>query len=285
MKNILFTSLAVGSLLFTSCGDKKADTGVDKTKLKSNEAVDNWVKDLGEGSLASMWDALPASYQKDLSGIIHSVGEKVDAEVYNEAMKTMSAATALLKNKKSIIIEMANSQAPEEMKEKFKEVEAKYDSIVGLIDAIVTSDLKDTEGLKKLDVLKFMGDIQVHTKELASLASLAGKEVEMMKSITSSLVSESGDTAEVEITADGNKKTVKLVKKEDRWIPEEMANEWPKMIEQAKESVGSMASMEPAQKEQVLDMLRKVQAGIKELEGANTKEEMMEKAGAIMQQF
>lgn len=284
MKNILFTGLAMGSLLFASCG-KKADTGVDKTKLKANEAVDNWKTDLTEGRVASLWDALPASYQKDVSDIIHSAGEKMDAEVYNEAMKTMTAATALLKNKKSIIIDMANTNAAEPMKEKIKEVEAKYDSIVGLIDAIVTSDAKDLDGLKKLDVLQFLGDIQVHTKELASLASLAGDEMEMIKSATATLVSESGDTAEVEMTADGNKKTVKLVKKEDRWIPADMANEWPKMIDEAKKSVGEMTDMKPVEKEKVLSVMRVIQAGIKELEAVSTKEEMEAKMQEIMGQM
>jgi len=285
MKNILFAGLATGSLLFTSCGDKKADTGVEKSNLKANEAVDNWTKDMTEGRVASLWDTLPASYQSDVSGIIHSVGDKMDADVYDEALKTISAATALLKDKKSIILEMANEQAPEPMKEQVANVEANYDSIVGLLNAIATSDAKDVNGLKKLDVVKFLGELQVYTKEMASLTSLAGDKMEKIKSTTATLVSESGDTAEVDITVDGNKKTVKFVKKEDRWIPEDMANEWPGMMKEAKSEIEKMTDMKPVQKEKVLAGLRMAQASIKELEGANTKEEMQKIMESVMGEF
>ncbi len=285
MKNILFAGLAAGSLLFTSCGDKKADTGVEKDKLKANEAVDNWQKDATEGRVASLWDSLPASYQSDVSGIVHSVGEKIDADVYNEAMKTMTAATALLKSKKSMILEMAKEQVADSEKEN---IDASYDSIVGLLNAISTSDAKDVDGLKKLDMAKFLGDIQEYTKELTELASLApgGKEnMDMLKAATATLVSESGDSAEVEMTVDGSTKKVTLVKTEDRWIPEDMAKEWPDMMKNAKGAIGEMADMEPMQKEQVLAALRIAQAAIKQLEGAKNKEEMEKTMGDVMMQF
>lgn len=285
MKQLLFAGLAAGSLFFTSCGDKKADTGVDKSNLKANEAVDNWKKDMTEGRVASLWDALPSTYQSDVSSIIHSVGEKVDAEVYDEAMKTVSAATALLKNKKSMILEMAKEQTPKGMESQVENVEANYDSIVGLLNAIATSDAKSVDGLKKLDVAKFLGDIQTHTKELASLASLAGDEMEKIKSATATLISESGDTAEVEMTVEDSKKTVKFVKKDDRWIPEDMANEWPDMMKEAKAGIGEMSKMEPEQKQQALMMMGMVQSTIKSLEEAETKEEMMEKMGGLMKMF
>jgi len=285
MKNILFTGLAAGSLLFTSCGDKKADTGVDKDSLKANEAVDNWKKDATEGRVASLWDSLPASYQSDVSGIVHSFGEKIDADVYNEAMKTMTAATALLKNKKSMILEMAKEQTPDSEKDKLEKLEANYDSIVGLLNSIATSDARDVDGLKKLDMAKFLGDIQEYTKELMELSALApgGKQkMDMLKSATATLVSGSEDSAEVEITVDDSKKKLQFVKKEGRWILEEMSKSWPEMMKGAKGAIGEMTDMKPEQKEQVLAMLIKVQEGIKVLEGIESKEEMMKKLPELM---
>ncbi|MFT5906297.1 MAG: hypothetical protein ACI9E1_001905 [Cryomorphaceae bacterium] len=285
MKNILFAGLVAGSLLFTSCGDKKADTGVEKGNLKANEAVDNWAKDASDGRVASLWDSLPASYQSEISGSVHSVGDKIDADVYNEAMKTMSAATALLKSKKSMILEMAKEQGLKSEMDKVDDVSASYDSIVGLINAIATSDAKDVDGLKKLDMAKFLGDIQEHTKSLMELAALApGGEENMakLKAATATLLSESGDSAEVEMTVDGSTKKVTLVKKEDRWMPEDMVKDWPDMMKSAKEAIGEMADMQPVEKEKVLSVLRMAQAAIKELEGANTKEEMQKKMEEFM---
>jgi hypothetical protein len=159
---------------------------------------------------------------------------------------------------------------------------------VGLLNAIATSDAKDVDGLKELDMTKFLGDIQEYTKELTKLSSLApgGEEqMEMLKSASSSLVSESGDSAEVEMTVDGNTKNVKLVKKDDRWIPEDMVKDWPSMMEEAKSSIDAMTEMKPVQKEQVLAVMRMAQASIKELESANTKEEMEKKVQEVMGQF
>ncbi len=285
MKNTLFAGLAAGALLLTSCGDKKADTGVEKDNLKPNEAVQNWTKDLSEGRVASLWDSLPSSYQSDVAGILHSVGDKMDAEVYKEAMTTVTAATELLKDKKSMIVAMVKEQAPKSEKENMDKLEASYDSIVGLLNAVATSDAKDVDGLKNLDVAKFLGDLQEHTKELSSLSSLAGEDMENLKAMTAKLVSESGDAAEVEITMDGRAEKVKFVKKDDRWIPEDMSKEWSEMIKEAKAGIGEMADLKPVQKEQVLAVLRMAQASIKELKKAETKEDMMNKVGEVMQQL
>ncbi|MGJ8655740.1 MAG: hypothetical protein ACSHX6_04745 [Akkermansiaceae bacterium] len=287
MKNILFASLAAGSLLFTSCGDKKADTGVEKSNLAANEAVENWKIDVTEGNVASLWDSFPGSYQSDVSGIVHGFGEKVDAEVYNKAMETVSAATKLLADKKSIILELAKESAPKSEADKVAKLEASYDSVVGLLNAIATSDAKDVDGLKKLDMAKFLGGLQEHTKELTSLSTLADDDMdfEKFKAMTATLVSESGDAAEVEVALDDDKETVKLVKKEDRWIPEDMAKDWPKMIEEANGAIGEIAEMKPVQKAQIMAALNMAQASIKELEGAKTKEELQSKVGEIMGQF
>ncbi len=121
-----------------------------------------------------------------------------------------------------------------------------------------------------------------HTKKLTALANLAGDDMEKIKSATATLVSESGDTAEVEMTVDGSTKKVQLVKTEDRWIPADMAKDWPGMMKEAKGEIGKMAEMEPEQKKQVLDMLSKVQEAIKGLEGIGSKEEMMKKLPELL---
>jgi len=282
MKNILLAGVAVGSLFFSSCGDKKADTGIDKTSLKPNEVVETWKNDLVDGRLASLWDSLPSSYQSDLSGIVHSFGEKMDAEVYDEAMKTASSATALLKSKKSVILEMMKETAPAD---KFELIEGNFDAALGLIDAIVNSDAKSVDGLKKLDVVKFLGDMQSHTKELSKLGSMAGDEYEKVKKMSVSLLSESGDNAEVEMTVDDKKEKMKLVKMQDRWIPEEMSSGWSEMMKEAQQGLDEVGKMSDNDKKQALAGLKMVQDQIKKLEGVNSKEDLMQQMGGLMQMF
>ena len=64
-----------------------------------------------------------------------------------------------------------------------------------------------------------------------------------------------------------------------------MVKEWPEMMKEANAAIGEIGEMNPVEKEQVLALFRMIQASIKELEGANTKEEMQAKVGAVMMQF
>ena len=95
MKHIIISSLAASSIFFTSCGDKKeSTTGINKDNLKPAEAVENWKKDLTDGSVSSLWDSLPESYQGDISSLASSFGEKMDAKVYNEAMSSLAVVSS-----------------------------------------------------------------------------------------------------------------------------------------------------------------------------------------------
>ena len=284
MKTLILSSTAACSLLFTSCGEK-VDTGVNKDSLSPEEAVQNWKKDAVDGRVASLWDSLPKSYQSDVEGIVHTFGEKADAEVYNEALKTASAAANLLESKKSIILELIKESAPPNKKDQLASIEKNYDSIVGLLKAIVDSDAKTIDGLKVLDIAKFCADIQPHTKTLAELAAIADKDMDIskVKAATVKLLSKSDDKAEVEVSMEGKKpQKFKVVKVEKRWVPEEMEKDWNKQIGEAKDSVSKVQEMSAVEKEKVLSAMRLVQAAIKDLESANTKEELQEKAQKAM---
>ncbi len=277
MKQILMASAAACTLVFTSCGDKKVDTGVKKDDLTPVAAVDNWKADVVDGRVASLWDSLPVSYQNDVNGVVHDFGGKVDADIYNEAMKTMTAATGLLKSKKAIILELMKESGPPEGMAK---VEKNYDSIVGLIGAIVNSDAKNVDGLKAMDIAKFCGDIQVHTKTLAELVSVMDDKMEVakIKAATVKLISESGDKAEIEVAMEGKApEKMKLVKVENRWLPEEMTTKWAEGVAEAKKSISQMEKMSNTDKEMLLSKMRVVQAAIKDLGEANNKDEMKKK--------
>jgi len=283
MKHIIISTLAASSLFFTSCGDKKkgenGDTGINKDNLKPAEAVENWKKDITGGSVASIWDSLPKDYQSDLNKLANNFGENMDAEVYNEAMSSLSAAANLLKSKKSMVLEMLKEQAPEK---EYAKIEGSYDAIVGLVSTLADSDAKDIEGMKKLNLGKLLGELQVHTKELSTLTSLAGKEFELMKSAKVTSVSESGDSAVVNVSADGKDEDIKLTKKGDRWVPTDMAKDWSKMITEANKGIDDLGKMTPQDKQGVMMVLGLVKVTIKGLESAKTKEEMMEKIEGMM---
>ncbi len=288
MKHIIVSSLAATSIFFTSCGDKDSengDTGINKDNLKAAEAVENWRKDITEGRVASLWDSFPESYQGDINSLANKFGEKMDAEVYNEAMSTLGSASELLKNKKGMILEILKEKVPQEEAETFAKIEQNYDSIVGLVHTLANSDAKDIEGVKKLNVGKLLGELQVHTNELSKLASLAGEDFEQMKAAKITLLSESENSAEVNVEADGEGEDIKLVKKDDRWVPADMVTDWPEMIVEANKGIDEMGKMSPGDKQKAIMGLGMVKSSIKSLESVKSKEEMMSKIEGLMGMF
>lgn len=276
----IFAGIAASILTFSSCS-KKADTGVKKDTLEPNQAVEQWAKDMTKGQIVSLWDSIPASYQTDIEGLAHDFGAKVDTEIYNESIKTLTSISSMLKNKKEIIIEIINENTPAEKKEEIAKATENYDSFVDLINAIVSSKIKDTEGLKTLNVQEFLGEIQPQVAKVAEAGfAIAVKEEKnaWMNDPKCELISKTDDTAEVKDPASTDGKTIKLSRVEDRWVPTEMVTDWSKNIEEAKKGIASMEAMEPMQKQMALGIMRALQASAKKLEDSATKEEFMKNA-------
>ena len=282
IKNLFVASTAACAIAFTSCG--KDPKGVDKTTLKANEAVEQWSKDVDEGQIASLWDSLPPSYQDDVEEIVHMVGEDIDAEIYDEVMKTLTAANNLLKNKKSIVLELVEEMGAgnEEMVSSVKE---NYDDINAFLTTLMESDIKTADGLKSIDIAEFAAELQDDLKPLVKAALASQKEIDI-DAIKTEIISEEGDKATAKVFNGDTTKEVKLVRVEERWIPAEMAENWEDMVSKAKaELENNVSKMKPADKIKVKTLLTGIQNTIAEMEKANSKEEMMEIAGGMMSSF
>jgi hypothetical protein len=288
-KRYLIPTIAAFGLILCSCGKKNGavDTGADKDKLKPNEAVENWAIDMRDGRVASLWDSMPEQYQKDVEGLVHSFGSKVDAEVYNELMKTLGSASGLMKSKKDLVLKMADENSEDIGTDKIASVKTNYDAFVGLMDSIMKSQIKDTEGLKTLVIADFMGEIQPNCKDVsAAIRTLAAdaKDTEWFNSPKSKLISESGSSAEVS-DPESPEETIKLTQVGNRWVPADMADEWKDVMSKASKGLETMETMDEAQKQQFLGILRTAQAVIKDLDTAKTTEELQEKFMKAAEQF
>lgn len=276
MKKTFFLSAAICSLTLFSCDkNNQADTGVEKSALGPVDTVQNWSKDVSDGRIASLWDALPSSYQKDISDIITEFANNTDEEIYNESQKLTKSLTALLKSKKDIALAIANKQIPDDnIKGKVKE---NYDTTIDLLNAIANSDTQTLSGLKSLDIAKFCGDIQPHIKNVMVLATDSTPELKAISSMTPKLISEDGDTAEVEVTIDGKTENINIVKVDNRWVPEDLQKDWEKNIAKAKAEIQKSSQSIGTNKEEVITLLKTVQEAIADLETAKNEDEMMGK--------
>ena len=282
IKNLFVASTAACAIAFTSCG--KDPKGVDKTTLKANEAVEQWSKDASEGQIASLWDSLPPSYQNDVEEIVHMVGEDIDAEIYDEVMKTLTAANNLLKNKKPIVLEIVAEMGAGN-KEMVSSVKENYDDINAFLTTLMESDIKTADGLKSIDIAEFAAELQDDFKPLVKAALASQKEIDI-DAIKTEVISEEGDKATAKVSDGDNTNEVKLVRVEERWIPAEMAENWEDMVSKAKaELENNVSKMKPADKIKVKTILTGIQNTIAEMEKANSKKEMMEIAGGMMSSF
>ncbi|GAA5496984.1 hypothetical protein Rhal01_03172 [Rubritalea halochordaticola] len=306
----IIPGIASAAMLLSSCGKKEEATSTTtsqetaastespestedtpaeapKKDLTPSATVEGWVKDMRAGRIVSLWNSMPAKYQSDVQGITRDFGAKVDSEIYNETMKTLSATSGLLKSKKGFILELAQDNSEAMGEDKVAAVKENYDAVVNLVDAIVNSDIKDTDSLKSIELTKFFGDIQPEFQKVADVVfTLAAEDedISWMDNPKAELVSESGDTAEVK-DPENNEETMKLKRVDNRWVPEEMTTDWDKNMEEARQGIAAMEGMEDMQKQQMLGGLRMVQAAIKQLDATKTKEEFQQKLMEVGQQF
>lgn len=285
MKYTLISTLAASSLLFTSCGEEKTETVTDAVESASAkepsvlETVQNWKKDLTNGQLANIWNYLPETYQSDITELTHDFAGKADAEVYNEGMKTLRSLSLLLKNKKGLILEIIGDQAPPEGT---KMITESYDSIVGLVHSLSNSDAKDIDGLKTLDVSKLLTGIQGHTQQLSKLSQLAATDSFNLNDFNATVVSETAESATLNVSSGDHSNEVKLTRKDNQWVPVELVENWPEMMKEANQGLATVENLNPQDKQKALIGIRIAQATIKDLGTLNTKEEIMQKLQSLM---
>ena len=284
--------LVLVALILAGCGGG-GPADVPKT---ADQAVLRVVNALVENKPVAVWDALPASYQKDVSDLVHSAIAKVDAALYDQSVSIGQRVAKVLKDKKQFIL--AHPQIAPMIPNK-AEVEKQWDPIVGVLDTILNSELSTHAKAKGVDMRSFldktgskvMGDIT----NLAKLAPGGGEGpgtdneyVEMIKKAKgtkATLVKEEGDKATVKMETPGEKaEEVPFVKVEGKWIPAQMAAEWKGMIENGKKEIAAMKDEDMKKtKEMATPVLAMVEGLLGTFEKAKTQEEFNTAVNGLMQ--
>lgn len=284
--------LPVLALALFGCGDD-----VPKT---ADQAVLRVVNGLAENKPEVAWQAMPASYQKDVHDLVHTAVAKVDPTLWNKSFSMAQRIVKILREKKQFILK---HDAVGKSKEQAAamgfgdlNIDAIYDSVVKILDAIVNSEIATHEKAVTLDVGAFLD--RTGTKVMENVEELAtklqsedgkgkGKEMvdvyEKAKKTTATLVKEEGDTATVKIEAPGEEpEEEQFVRVEGKWIPKEMKEEWPEMIAEAKKELDAVTKeqMDEA-KTMGLEMLKQLEKAIGPVEKASTQAEFDEAIGKL----
>ncbi len=285
-RTILLTSvLVLSSLIAIGCGGASVPDSPEGTVLTV-------AKELAGNNPGVLWDAMPASYRTDVETLVHDAAAKIDAEVYDKAFVILNKAVDVLKDKRGFILGLPLLQQgflammitdQEELKDNWNE-------IVDVFDILASSELETLDGLKSLDVGDFLngtgGKLMAQFEKLAQLASdgpmkLTWNELE---GITVDVKSTEGDKAVIEVTVeDKGPETLTMVKVEGKWVPEEMARDWKKNIEEMKAQVAEMtAGMSTEQKTTMLAQMAGVEQIVDQLAKAETQEEFTQIVMSLM---
>ena len=243
------------------------------------------------GEPQAIYDALPASYQKDVNDVVAAFAAKVPDKAWDDAFGVLGKTVKVLETKKEFVLghpALKGMVKPED-------VAKGWDPAVHTVSTLVNSDIKTVAGLKKLDMRAYLaGPIASIMNDLEKAADVAsgampGKGAPKLselrakaKSMKTTIVKEEGDKATIKIEVEGEKEEItEMVKVEGKWIPKELADAWPKGIAEAKATIEKI-KVEPAMLVQFNAMKGVLDPALDGLLAAKTQDEFNAQIDGVM---
>lgn len=267
--------LGLLSLLALGCSETTVPDTPDGTLLACAEAFT-------KNKPGVIWEAMPASYRKDVTSLVHDAAAKMDAEVYDKTFVILNKTLGVLKDKREFVLELIRKDANVSMMIQDKDaLEQNWDNVVDLLSIITDSEIQTLDALKGLDVGRFVAKtgskMMVKIEQLSKLApeDEFAKIKNTMATLKVEVISFDGATAKVKILAEGEKpEEEEMIKVEGKWIPKELAEGWNDMIAEAKKSVSEMTGEElKQQKPMIMGMMTGIETALDQLAEAETSEE------------
>ena len=249
-------------------------------------------ENMAEGKPEIIWAMLPASYQKEVQDdIVKAFAAKIDPEIHSKGVAVAKKLTALLREKKDLIVPMVTANPMFQMAQvdaaKFTQ---NWEKAVGLLDTLLASEIGDLSRLKNADVGSFLrvtgGKLMRQFSELSALSDqdpykknfqtkMKGAKIEVLKT--------EGDKATVKVSYPaGEEETSEMVKVEGKWLPKEMVDGWKEAMTSAKTQIAGIDKTMAEAKPQVMGMLAGVETALDQLSAAKTPEEFGKAAAGIM---
>jgi hypothetical protein len=226
-----------------------------------------------------LWQALPASYQQDITELTHAFADKMDPEIWQTAFRLGSKAVGILRDKKQYILESSLMSASGDRR---AQVESNWDTVVAALDSLFASEITDLDNLEHIDWERFLrttgAEIMNRAQEISAAASdEEGDEhvLAQLRQTTVDLVSRDGDHATVRVSAPGEEpEDVPLTLVEGRWVPTDMAEDWDKNIADARQNIAGLSEEEMAEnKMQVMAFFGMADAVLDQLAAVNSAQE------------
>jgi len=230
-----------------------------------------------------LWQALPPSYQKDITELTHAFAGRMDPAVWDAAFGLGRKASAILRDKKALFLGTDMLQATGDDRQR---IEDGWDSVVSVLNSFFSSDVTKLETLKTIDWERYLSttgrQLMSQAAEVSKARGDNAYEREFAGKLQQTkveLVSRDGDQAVVRMTAPGEEpEELPLTRVEGRWVPTEMATDWDVKVAAAREKLASITDEEVAQgSAQAMAVIGMVDAMLTQLEAVETAEQLNEK--------
>ncbi len=257
----------------------------------ADEAVRQVFQGLEQSRTEVLWQALPASYQTDVTSIVHGMGENADPQLWNGTFRIVGKLARVLDEKKEYIQKQPLVAA--KMGETPGSQEG-YDVAVKLLRTLAESELADVSNVKTLDVQAFLaGTVSRMVSQVRGLAMLSPESAESLEGLKESkvsLVSQKGKTAVVRIVNGDKSDDKEMVLVEGKWIPAEMAEGWKDKVAEIQAQLAALPSNKgSAESAQFLALMGPMEGALDELLAAQSSQEfdsaVQKLVGMVMFQF
>ena len=239
-----------------------------------DQAVMAVVNGLGENQPQVIWQALPASYQNDVSGLVREFAGQMQDSLWDQIFGAVTKLTRVLDEKRQFVLE--HPRVVQQLS-KSPNAEATYDAVVALLKRILSSDISSLQRLSDFDGERFLAttgsQVMAQLGDLAALAPDSKETLDEISSLSVTLSRTEGERAWVLIEKPDEKtEEVEFVLVEGKWVPAAMAEGWDSGIADAREQLSQVA-VDPAQTAQAGIVLAVVDGALEGLLVAQTSEE------------
>ena len=284
IKHLMISLFIMLPLAIAGCGGGGSDSPTAMFDAARDAAVKN--------DPVLIWNTLPSKWQADADGLVHEIGKKVPAQLYDKVMATAGMAFNIMKTKEEFVwnTPMVKMQMSQMTPQELSNAKAAYDAIVTLGEALTQSDLSTAAGLDRFAFKSFLTKYgsEIYVALITAIRAASAEEPgaqqalllsESVKNLMATVVSTSGDSAVVSVTIPGLPdgalpSSMNMQKVEGKWVPAEMAMMFPTMMSAAHAEISNMDfSASSAEVMQVTMLLTMVDAVIGPLEKATTQAE------------
>ena len=264
------------------------------TKFQDNmdpkEFIDLVFKETAQENYVVMWDALPASKQKQLEELMVEFARKVDPRSFDMIRKTRNSLVEILRKQQKFILNSSVLAMPPDVRQEFEPV---YPALVDVADHLVAKELLDG---KRMQQGNMRGLLDTYLTRLSKSVEKAidalptdnpirsrYEDAKILNKLNWTVEKTSSTSATLSIppVPDGPPPppSIALVLSEGRWLPEDLVKNWDMGISQAK---GFIATMNPEQIQQgITTGMFVVNAPLNSLKNAKSQEEFDKVLGEL----